>query len=166
VEVITVDSLIGLAVFENYIENSIVNKFKGVYAHGFRIETIKYHKASEVQAVYSEVEAKLGGAGQAVMIGVGSEERKAGGQGGTYYQVSYPINVIIVGSSLKTKRDTSIDREVYKVKNLLKDNVFGMLIEMNEVPRKLHYVSGNNISMDDRIDLYIMNGKICAHYQI
>ncbi len=154
--------------FEKQIESHIIDTLKPKVRDfpQFGIEVIKYYSIIDIQAIYNEVEAKLGGGGQAIMVAVGEENRIAGSAGGTFYQVTYPINIILAGSFIKNMRNTTENRQVYEMKNICRESVFGTNLTINGTVRKIQYVSGTPSSVDQRLDLYLMAGKVNAHYEI
>ena len=150
---------------EDIIEQGILDKLQqGSYPATF--EKLKFYGQSDIQNIYNQAEAKLGSVGSAVLVRVDSESRLPGTAGTKFMQVSYTISVVLAARSDKMKRNSNEPRLVYDLKKAVLQDVCGKTETLNNVVRGIEYTDGSNISIDDRIDLYLMNLRTKANYTL
>lgn len=150
---------------EDVIEQGILDKLRqGNYPATF--EKLKFYGQSDIQNIYNQAEAKLGSVGSAVLVRVDSESRLPGTTGTKFMQVAYTISVVLAARSDKMKRNSNEPRLVYDLKKAVLQDVCGKTETLNNVVRGIEYTDGSNISIDDRIDLYLMNLKTKANYTL
>lgn len=152
--------------YEPIIEEDIISKLSDGAIAGLPFEVLRVYSGSDIGTIYNIAEAKLGSNGNAIMIRCGSETRVAGSTGAKFYQVSYQIEVILAGSTLKTKRNYTEPRNVYDLKEYCLNKLGGKQNEIDLSLRNYWYISGQDISVDDKIDLYLLNFEIKANYTL
>lgn len=152
--------------YEPTIEADIIEKLedaRGEISEPY--EVVKYYGASTPENVYMQAEAKLS-RNSAFMVRVSNEDKIAGSTGARYYQVVYTIDVVVVGFNLKSKRNSKEPRIVYELKPIAIKNLGGKTVTLNDTKRGYEYVSGSNISLDDKVDLYLLTFNVKAQYTL